>query len=536
MNKLVALGGTEKNGLVFASVTLACLLLCALVYWTIVSHNKLFLVLFGLVCLICTLLAGFCLFRCHNEKCSRFLHDYSERYHFVALVLFGILFVFAFPPGSVPDEPHHFWSSYTLADVMTGHEVDYDKAEIEMRAIDAEVNFNALKDINKQSFRMIVDEFEPFNSSSEWKMLPVPREAMNFGSNPVYIKLPSALSIVIGIVLDLGFYPMFYLGRLLNYVIFIVCIVVSVRITPIAKNGFRAISLLPITLHLCASYSYDVGIICLSFLLTACLFRLLLDEEITSRSFGRYAALSSVLAVLLAPCKVIYLAIFLLIFLVPNHKFPSTRNAYIVKFGVVIVSLLFILTMRGASISSLAAASDGANGLDHRGVETGVFYSLSDIIRDPFGTLILFARTMDQLGDYYLQTLVGGSLGWLQENIRLPMHYVFAYLIILYLSFMKSRGDEKDVGYVIRLSALVIAIAIWIGAMVSMYLGWTFNTEQLILGVQGRYLLPALPLLFIGLRSNRIIRQGDTFNLMLVGMCSLNSLSLMRTFAMALAA
>lgn len=518
----------------FGLIAVAIVLMSALAYWYIACHNKIFLIVFALLVLGCLVLSGFLFFRARISFHNAHHLNLEEHAFLLALILMGIVFVFAFPPGSVPDESHHFWSSYTLADVLTGHKVDYANAQIEIRTVDAEIDFNSLKDINKESFRTTVRDFELFNSSPSWTMVSIPSDAMNLGANPFYIKLPTALSIVVARFLNLGFYPLFYLGRIVNFTLFIVSIILSVRITPIAKNGFRAVALLPMTLHLCASYSYDAGIICLSLLLTACLLRLFLDREMANRLFYRIVIFTAVLAILLAPCKVIYFAIFLLFLFLPNSRFSSKSQGVAIKLSILMLGLIFILLMRGSFISGLASAPAGANSLDHRGLETGEFYSMGDALRDPLGTIVLYIRTMDQLGDYYIQTLIGGSLGWLQENIRLPMFYVFSYIGLMLFSFRRSEEDKLIMPFSLRIVCALLAIAIWFGAMTSMYLGWTFNTEQLILGVQGRYFLPAVPLLFLALRSERAFYSGLTFSFMLSGMLTLNSLALMRTFAMAL--
>ena len=515
-------------------VLLAFLLVGALCYWFTVCHSKSFTLLFSIVVLFCILL--FVLTYFTDGFSSKLLRYLSLEHHLFLIVLIsmGLFFVFAFPPGSVPDEPHHFWSSYTLANVLTGYEVDYSEVKIEMRACDASIDFNLLKSINTESFQTVIQDFKLFDGSTESTMVSIPAEAMNFGSNPIYIKLPTALSIIVARLLNLGFYPLFYLGRIVSFTLFAISVIAAVRMTPIGKNGFRAVSLLPMTLHLCSSYSYDAGIICLSFLLIAALLRVIFDKNMDKVVFQGFTVKIAVLAILLAPCKVIYFAIFFLFFFVPNMRFGSRNKGIAIKISILVVGMLFIIFMRGSSIFGLASLPESDDPLDYRGIETGQFYTLGDALNKPLGTIILYLRTMDQLGDYFIQTFVGGSLGWLQENIRIPMFYVFAYICVVQFSFRRSDEEHLRIPFSLRVLSAIISVGIWIGAMTSMYLGWTFNTETLILGIQGRYLLPAAPLLFISLRSNKIRYSGSIFPIMVSGMVALNALMLMRTFALAL--
>lgn len=59
---------------------------------------------------------------------------------------------------------------------------------------------------------------------------------------------------------------------------FAVLVYSAVRITPIGKNVMMTAGLLPMTLHLASSYSYDAGIIGLAFLLTGMCLRAVYGE------------------------------------------------------------------------------------------------------------------------------------------------------------------------------------------------------------------------------------------------------------------
>ena len=504
-------------------------MLVALVYWNVYCHNSIYFCSFFLVAALITIIYQFA----PKLIKSEFWHGNAA--FLACLSLMGVIFIFMFPPGSVPDEPYHFWSSYALSDVITGREIDYDTASIAMREVDAVANLNSLKDLTKDSLRATVTDFALVNNNQNWAMMEIPKDALDFGANPVYIKLPSAMAITIAKFLNIGFYPLFFFGRLVNYALFCIFAITAVRITPIAKQGFMIVSLLPMTLHLAASYSYDVGIISLSLLLISLMLRLLVVDNQSPQQINSLLVAVFVCAVLLAPCKVIYFISVFLLFLVPISRFGSKKKAWLFRFSVLLAGLAFILFMRSAFLTNLADAPSNSE-LDYRGTETGVFYTVSDAISNPFNTIMLFIRTIDQLGDYFIQTFVGGSLGWLQANLRIPLYYVFAYLAIIYLAFMANSEDCCQLSNVQRVTMAGIAAICWIGAMTSMYLGWTFNTESIILGIQGRYFLPICPLLFLSLRSSKIKYSGRADTLVLIGVLVLNYLTLIRTFSIALTA
>ena len=96
------------------------------------------------------------------------------------------------------------------------------------------------------------------NDASRVAVEPV--SSFDWTANPPYIKLPSALGIVLATLLNLGSFPLFYLGRFFNLLMFAALAYFAVRITPVGKNAMMVAGLLPMTLHLASSYSYDAGI------------------------------------------------------------------------------------------------------------------------------------------------------------------------------------------------------------------------------------------------------------------------------------
>ena len=70
--------------------------------------------------------------------------------------------------------------------------------------------------------------------------------------------------------------------------------------------------------------------------------------------------------------------------------------------------------------------------------------------------------------------------------------------------------------------------------MASMYLGWTFDTEPVILGIQGRYFLPVLPLFMLACRFSSLSFKVDNANLVIGAAIVLNCLYMMRTVSIVL--
>lgn len=67
--------------------------------------------------------------------------------------------------------------------------------------------------------------------------------------------------------------------------------------------------------------------------------------------------------------------------------------------------------------------------------------------------------------------------------------------------------------------------------MFSMLLGWTPVSATKIQGVQGRYLLPLLPMLLLTMKSSRVVRTAGNDRLLLYGLTAMDVYVILRIFA-----
>ncbi len=436
---------------------------------------------------------------------SRVRHQ-VEMAFLVGLISCGLLYSVVFAPGTVPDETYHFEASYKLADciMLQGPTVD----SLPVREDDSVLLDGMLQSwaLGYDKYRSVIDQFAS------------------------YIKLPSALGIVLATLLNLGSFPLFYLGRFFNLLMFAALAYFAVRITPVGKNAMMVAGLLPMTLHLASSYSYDAGIMGLAFLLTGMCLRAVYGEGLMSR---REKAGIVVVAVLLAPCKVVYTVIVLLVILIPRKRFSSAAASARFKVVAIGFALLSLLVFRAAGLLQMAGVASSSTAEGSRGDEYGTFYSLSGLVSDPLNTVLLFLRTFDVQGSFYLDTLVGGSLAWFQVDLKAPLYITVALLFIVVLSAQRSEGDNVVIPGAHRVLCGGLALAGGLGVILSMLIGWTFTSESVVQGVQGRYFLPLLPMAALAMRSKHMsidIPLGMGFVYIMI---AVNAMYLVRTFSVA---
>jgi uncharacterized membrane protein len=151
--------------------------------------------------------------------------------------------------------------------------------------------------------------------------------------------------------------------------------------------------------------------------------------------------------------------------------------------------------------------------------EGAVTYSLKDIVERPMETINIFINTIRDLSTYYIETMVGKYLGSL--NIEISGTLIIGFYILLLLSGLRKPDDDIKIPLWHRFVFGLIFLAIVGSAMLAMFISWTRQPSGVIQGVQGRYFLPALPLLVFTLKMDAIEVKKDCTRLLCVGCCLL---------------
>lgn len=252
-------------------------------------------------------------------------------YAFSAMVL-GALYLAVMPGLSAPDELSHYSTAYRISSNMMLEDPLIRPAGLTaVRAVDY-----PLEDMNGVKTPLVPDdeESEPevlgnpvkqttYRAVKDWNRRyafstkPVASAIPDVRTTPVFY-LPQAIGFSIARSLGLGTMGLLFLGKFLNLCCYVALTALAVRTTPLGKGWFAAAGLLPMSVSLAASLSYDAGLIGTVFLFTALIFKLAYGaEEIRARELFALCAL----AALFGPCKLVYAPLILLLWLVPARVF-----------------------------------------------------------------------------------------------------------------------------------------------------------------------------------------------------------------------
>lgn len=450
-----------------------------------------------------------------------------ERCWLLAASIVGVMYCFLMPPNATSDELYHFERSYYYSDILLLQPAKSN--EMTMRASDARLERKMTSDAKKDGgigllatlsdYQEVLDDFELTASESDSRIVSVPLDReFTLENNYPQVRLPAAIGIALARLLHLGTYPMYYFGRLFNYFYFVLLAYFSLKITPVGKEIFAAVSLLPMTIAVAATYSYDAGTNGLAFLL----FALLLKAIYQTGPISRKTAISILLVTaLLAPAKTIYGFISLASVLIPSDRFSNKKQSTFYKISVISV---FIAVTAITSLYYLTAVSG-------TGSSTSPYVTLDYCVSHPTVVIAMFLRSLGFYSDFYISSTVISPFGWQQESLQVPWALVIGTLFFLYISVLPSTTDSTLPSIVHRLLFLVICLIIFSLVFLSMLTGWTIPGEIAIQGVQGRYFIPILPMLLFSLRPKSITYSGDSSLLVLRGMGYINCINTACVFA-----
>ena len=252
-------------------------------------------------------------------------------YAFSAMVL-GVLYLAVMPGLSASDELSHYSTAYRISSNMMLEDPLIRPAGLTaVRAVDY-----PLEDMNGVKTPLVPDDEESvpevlgnpvkqttYRAVKDWdkryafSTKPVASAIPDVHTTPVFY-LPQAIGFSLARALGLGTMGLLFLGKFLNLCCYVALTALAVRTTPLGKGWFAAAGLLPMSVSLAASLSYDAGLIGTVFLFTALIFKLAYGaEEIRARELFALCAL----AALFGPCKLVYAPLILLLWLVPARVF-----------------------------------------------------------------------------------------------------------------------------------------------------------------------------------------------------------------------
>lgn len=402
----------------------------------------------------------------------------KEKLYLISLLTIGLFYIFIFAPATTPDETVHFKSAYYLSNFLCCPVQQLRSEPVLMRSEDFHF-FNQVISIaqSKDNYLSVLQNFSLLDHSTEY--IAARREIAVANAPLGYVV--SGIVIALGRMLHLGFYPIFYLGRLSNLLVYASLTYIAMQRTPVGKNVIFVLSLLPMTLHITASFSYDCYAIAFTMIF---LVEILRTIYLPGSFCTKQMVILSLLGFAVAATKVVYIPVLLAFFLIPNSKISeNNKKAIGTKVTMLMVCcVLFILSFLPQLTSNLTSED-----LDYTDQQS---YTISWVLHNILPTIRIFLRTLKYNYELYIEEMVGVSLGWFQIFFDTGIVYIFVFIILL--SFGIEQSEPYQHGFTIRLTLFSAVAASILLVLASMFFAWTPLNDVQIAGVQGRYFLPLL--------------------------------------------
>lgn len=415
-----------------------------------------------------------------------------------AVVIFGFLCNLVMVPGIIPDETAHIQTAYRYSNLLLFQPYATENGDILVRREDAPLShFSDYTPVKASAWSEMAAEWRFFCSAEGTELVAEPGRDVKTG----FISyVPGAVGIALGRILHLGTWPMIYLARMCNLLAYALLLYWAVRVTPVKKFMFLLLGLTPMGMQLAGSLSYDVPMIGLGFLFTAYLFRLI---YVTEKIGWREWISCCVMAFLLFPCKFVYCTLLLLTLLIAPQKFGGRWKKTL------FVSCVALSGLGSLVVSNLPEIAKYLNDLNvmtsaenSRNME---LYTLGWLVSHPGETAKILLQTVRQDFDFFWMNMLGGRLSVFNPAVN----WLLILLVTLVMAAMKTPEDSLEIPFRHRLVCLGAFLLTFIGTLIIMLVGFTPFGYGVIEGVQGRYFLPVLPLLFVFLGSKHITINGD---------------------------
>lgn len=418
-----------------------------------------------------------------------------ERVFLFTILCLGVLYNFLITPYMTPDESYHIDMTYRQSNTLLGIE-SAGENKCYKRADDAELTFTSEPSL--ENYKNIYDGL--FTMVQDNRL--VEAEATSVTDAPMVVYLPAILGMSLARLLHLGTVPMLLLARWCSLLFFALMTYFGMKKLPFGKITLFLLAILPMNLQQCTSFSYDAVITGVIFLFICYCIALAYREEPAKP--GEILVMGILSIVMIYGKSGVYLPLALLALLIPAKQFGGRGKRGFCILCLCLLPVLAFLNKNAVAVNYIATTTEATATV---GSSTTSAYTLGYFLSQPLELIRVMANTVADKISFYLMSLVGQKMGWVEIEISEVIPMLFWLLLVL------SAMRQKDEPQYVRTGqkwwiALVCAACAGV-ILAGMLLTWTPRDHISIEGVQGRYFIPFMPALMLLLRNGRLTWKGS---------------------------
>lgn len=405
---------------------------------------------------------------------------YLEKIFSLISIVFGLIYVFILPPFQSVDEAAHFYRGY---EIISGKFVPKninnkigDYLPSSLQELSSQYNF-LIKNIDKNvSTNYIL-------KSSKIKLNPSKISFIEFKNTSLYppvCYLTQIPGMYLAKAFELNPLLIFYAGRISNLIFFIIIGYLSIKIIPFYKLPLMLLLLMPMTLSLASAITSDVVIIAISFLWISIIVKLLTDDKLINI---QQLAVLFLLAFILAISKN---CIFLvpLILLLPKSKFKNILNYLLSILGILLIAIVAFFIWKSLIIGFDFNINSNANAAKQ----------LNFILSNPFSFFIIIIKSFIIKFCRIIITMIG-VLGWQDTRLDFLTYIIYPILIVTAI-LLEGKKDFRFQKWQ-KIILFLVTLLFFLSIFTIIYIIWSRVGNPIIIGLCGKYFIPAMMPLFL---------------------------------------
>ena len=416
-------------------------------------------------------------------------HKSLEKSFVVMAFTIGMAFMVVIPAGIVPDEGMHAFTAYRISNQFLG--IENEENRITMRRSDGYTPVSLAGHYYNENYNAYYETLNNQIVDSQLESYEFPYVA---GTDYLYV-LPS-IGIAVARILSLNMNQMYFFGRIFNFAFYLVAMYFIIRQTKIKKNLFFVMGLLPVYIQQGISISYDVPINLMLLYVISISVRLFSNTEHSLNKLEIALAIISCVAL----CEVKSHA-YILVGLLPLLCLLAKKISFSKKKKWISITLILF-----AGVCFLGAFI-GARYLPAVNLQPTDKYTVMYLLQNPKEIILVIYNTFIAFGSFDLDTFIGRYLGGLDIGIHPYLIYIYYFLLLLV-----TIPKENEINILPRhtkISFVIVAVITACFAYAGMLLANSTLQDQMVLGMQGRYLLASVVLILVTLDFNFLHLKND---------------------------
>lgn len=406
-------------------------------------------------------------------------HKEIEKLFVTLAIPIGIFYMIFMLPTYAPDESAHIWRAYEVSEGILFCKKD-DKGK-NYTEVPKQLSDYKQEVFNKYS--ILSSSMRDKTDYTDKEKLVSPAQGYVF-----FLYIPSSIGILITRILNLNILYGIYLGKIFNFIVFLIAGYWAIKKIPFGKLVMLVYMLMPMIMCQAVSISADSMINALILFYISYILSLLNKEKLSNLD----KALCMILPIFISISKITYLPICMINFMLLKKKnLNKKEKIVIIGIGTIICIIVSLLWFK-YTMSFTASNETAAEYVKDTGVNS--IEQIQEIIKNPGLYIGMIFNTLGTYGQYYIDTLIGSQLGWLNIYVNKLIIDTFLVLVII-MPFMEKHEivlDKKQ-----KIWTILIAIATILLVITALYITWSEVGGDITVGVQGRYFIPVAILLLL---------------------------------------